>query len=334
MRYLVVLGVIGLSAWTMPKEAPRMVLPDTPEIPVVQAAPACEPPPPIIKEVSVPVPMPGQPKEIEATLPVCTQGVSKSCKQQVAAIKEANAAARQGPQSRRWINAVQVYNYMPGALYQVYAALTSVTTILLQPGEMVTNYAAGDTERWLVDQAKTGSPEGERWVLLVKPKWPGIHTNLTITTDRRLYLIELHSNEKTYMAAVSWEYGGDAGLHVIRNERPEQVPISPAVAIPMQTLPEKLNFNYAIQGKAHPRWTPVRAFDDGSKTYIQFPAALATTEAPALFLRSAEGNLSLVNYRVRGTFYIIDRLADHIELRVGEKHPAIVKITRQDQEDL
>ena len=91
---------------------------------------------------------------------------------------------------------------------------------------------------------------------------------------------------------------------------------------------DDVNFDYTITGKTNPRWKPVRVFDDGRKTFIQFPTTLRTTEAPALFIRSAEGKTQLVNYRVKGNYYIVDRLFDLAELRVGEKNPMIVRIIR------
>ena len=44
--------------------------------------------------------------------------------------------------------------------------------------------------------------------ILVKPTRPELVTNLVINTDRRTYLLELRSTEKTYMASVSWQYPG------------------------------------------------------------------------------------------------------------------------------
>jgi type IV secretion system protein VirB9 len=40
------------------------------------------------------------------------------------------------------------------------------------------------------------------------------------------------------------------------------------------------------------------------------------------------GKSDLVNYRVRGNYYIVDRLFAAAELRLGEKHQDVVRITR------
>jgi type IV secretory pathway VirB9-like protein len=83
-----------------------------------------------------------------------------------------------------------------------------------------------------------------------------------------------------------------------------------------------------VKGRA-PSWQPVRVFDDGVKTYIEFPPDLAVREAPPLFLLGADGQAELVNYRLLGRYVVVDRLIERAELRLGAKRQAIVRITRQ-----
>ena len=90
---------------------------------------------------------------------------------------------------------------------------------------------------------------------------------------------------------------------------------------------ERLHFNYAISGD-RPGWRPLRAFDDGERTYVEFPPSLDQGDAPPLFVTSPDGEAELVNYRVRGRYYIVDRLFDRAELRLGEKKQVIVRISR------
>ncbi len=59
---------------------------------------------------------------------------------------------------------------------------------------------------------------------------------------------------------------------------------------------EKIRFRYAVSG-SNPPWKPLRAFDDGEKVYIQFPAGIAQGELPPLFVIGAQGDGRLVNYR-------------------------------------
>ena len=50
----------------------------------------------------------------------------------------------------------------------------------------------------------------------------------------------------------------------------------PALAI------DQLHFGYKIEPihAKPPRWQPLRVFDDGTRTYIQFPINMAATDAP------------------------------------------------------
>ena len=91
---------------------------------------------------------------------------------------------------------------------------------------------------------------------------------------------------------------------------------------------EQLKFRYRIEGDAP--WRPLRVFDDGAKVYIQFPSGLAQSEAPPLFVIGPDAKPALVNYRVRGTTYIVDRLFAAAELRLGTEPQRVVRIVRTD----
>jgi P-type conjugative transfer protein TrbG len=89
----------------------------------------------------------------------------------------------------------------------------------------------------------------------------------------------------------------------------------------------RLSFGYRIEGD-DPPWRPLRAFDDGSRVFIEFPPALGTGEAPPLFVRGEDGASELVNYRVRGRYYVVDRLFSVAELRLGGRKQQVVRIVR------
>jgi P-type conjugative transfer protein TrbG len=218
-----------------------------------------------------------------------------------------------------------VWPYTEGALYQVYAAPGRVTVIALQPGESLVTVAAGDTVRWIVGDTSSGTAEAPRVSVLVKPIRAGLKTNLVITTDRRTYLLELTSTERTWMASVSWEYPKDRMLALQRQAQAAQAtaPVDTGLSL------EKIRFHYAISGST-PSWKPLRAFDDGEKVYIQFPTGIAQGELPPLFVIGAQGDGQLVNYRFRAPYYIVDRLFGAAELRLGGDKGDVVRIERTD----
>ena len=242
---------------------------------------------------------------------------------EVLRIDAANRAAVREPERDAYINAVQVYPWSEGAIYRLYTAPERVSEIALQPGEALISVAAGDTVRWVIGDTTSGTGTGRRTHILVKPSAAGLETNLVITTDRRLYRIEVESNASSSMAGISWTYPQDALLAMKRAEGAAEAarPVAEGVAV------EALNFDYSIGGD-QPSWRPVRAFDDGRQVFIQFPASLGQSEAPPLFVVGEGGRAELVNYRLRGRYYVVDRLFAAAELRLGERRQQVVRITR------
>jgi len=242
-------------------------------------------------------------------------------------VAAANRRALREPSNAGYINAVQVYPYAEGSLYRLYAAPERVTDIALQPGEEVTSVAAGDTVRWTVGDTTSGSGDSRRVHILVKPFSAGLATNLIITTDRRTYHLQLESTAATAMAAMSWTYPQDELIAIRRASEAAEAaaPVASGLAV------ERLNFNYAITGD-RPAWRPIRAFDDGRQTFLEFPPSLAVGEAPPLFVVGDNGEAQLVNYRVAGRYYVVDRLFGAAELRLGERRQQVVRITRAGSE--
>ena len=271
-----------------------------------------EPPKPVqVVEIPKPLPLPGQLK------PLRGQHVAPEPRDPKQRVNMANAAARVQPTRAGYINAVQVYPFAEGALYQVYAAPGEVTDIALEDGEQLVGsgpVAAGDTVRWIIGDTESGQGTTKKVHILLKPTRPDLVTNLIINTDRHTYHLELRSTEKTYMASVSWIYPQDEliALHRQNAEADAATPIASALDL------NSLHFRYSIEGDNTP-WRPVRAFDDGSKVFIEFPAGIGQGEMPPLFIIGPAGKTSeLVNYRVRGNHMIVDRLFAAAELRLGD----------------
>lgn len=243
-------------------------------------------------------------------------------------VARANAQARIAPTREGYVNAIQVWPFADGALYQVYTSPGRVTLIALQEGEELVTVSAGDTVRWIVGDTVSGTGAALRVHVLVKPTRVGLKTNMVITTNRRTYLIELSSTPQAWMASASWDYPRDQLLALQKRTREtkESTPVDTGLSI------ENLRFRYAVTGDA-PSWKPLRAFDDGRKVYIQFPAGIAQGELPPLFVIGAQGDGQLVNYRFRSPYYVVDRLFGAGELRLGGVRggkPEVVRIERTD----
>lgn len=321
-----VLAVALLSATALAGCASRKYIP--PEIDYDDAVPAVQKVDPLgpvkVVELPKPLPLPGQLKPVETSKVNPESGDPKQ------RISQANEAARMQPVRDGFINAIQLYPWSEGALYQIYAAPGQVTDIALQPGEQLVGsgpVAAGDTVRWIIGDTQSGAGDRLQVHILVKPTRTDLQTNLVINSDRRTYHLELRSTEKTYMASVSWQYAQDQLIALRRQNAQASAaqPVASGVDI------QKLNFRYRIEGDAAP-WRPLRAFDDGAKVYIEFPSGIGQGEMPPLFVIGPSGGSELVNYRARQNYYVVDRLFAAAELRLGDKESERrVRIVRTDE---
>jgi P-type conjugative transfer protein TrbG len=287
-----------------------------------QARPEPDAPKPVeVVEMPKILPLPGQLKP----WPVKVPKEEKIPPEQ--AIAKANKAARVEPTRAGYINAIQVYPWTDGALYRLYASPEKVSTIALQPGEELIDVSTGDTVRWVIGDTVSGQGSTRRVHILIKPTLPDIQTNLVVLTDRRTYHVELISTKQTYMASISWTYPTDS-LVALRKQNELARESEKRVADRGVRL-DNLNFRYRIEGD-DPPWRPLRAFDDGHKVFIQMPSGLSQGEAPPLFIAGSDGRPNLVNYRVRGSYYIVDRMFGAAELRLGENPQRTVRIIRTD----
>ncbi|MFC3678089.1 P-type conjugative transfer protein TrbG [Ferrovibrio xuzhouensis] len=237
-------------------------------------------------------------------------------------VENANAAARVEPRREGYYNAIQIYPWSEGALYQVYAAPGQITNIALEPGERLTGagpIAAGDTARWIIGDTESGSGLSRRVHILVKPTRPDITTNLVITTDRRIYMLELRAEAKPYMPAVAWAYPVPPASQ--RANTPA-TPIIPAAAA--------RHYRYGITGDTPP-WRPVSVYDDGRRVYVEFPRGIVQGEMPPIFVLGADGEPQLVNSRIYQNILIVDRIFGAAELRLGGgNRQQTVRIVRTD----
>ena len=240
-------------------------------------------------------------------------------------IAMANDVARIEPRRGGYFNAVQVFPYSPGALYQVYASPGQITDIALEPGEQLTGsgpLAAGDTVRWIVGDTESGNGDTRRVHIMVKPTRPAIETNLVVNTDRRTYLIELRAREKPYMPSVAWFYPED------RPGRAKALPPTPFIPEMNQR-----RYRYVIEGD-RPPWRPVNAYDDGRKVYVEFSPGIEQGEMPPLFVVGPDGKSELANYRAYKNLLIVDQLFAAAELRLGGEKQQAVRIVRNDGRQL
>ena len=199
---------------------------------------------------------------------------------------------------------------------RIVCAPLRVCDLALQTGETLSSDPhLGDSARWLVDHAESGPETARVSHLLIKPLDAGLSTTLYIPTSRRSYHLELLSHPTDYMPSVGFLY--PEALTLRRREQQQQLARTarknrlPGIPVTL----DDLDFDYEIDGSA--AWRPVRVFNDGSRTFIEFPGNLQGQQAPILLVLDGGSEAELVNYRVSGDRYVVDGLFQLAALLAG-----------------
>ena len=220
------------------------------------------------------------------------------------AVTAAAKAWETGAKAKAIVDGDGVVRYPYGS-YQptVIARPLHVVDVEMQPGETVQETAIGDSKRWLINVIHNNPDH-----VILKPTDEGLTTNLIIITDQHTYSLRLVSREASYVPRIGWYYPQEAVKQWAKDGA------TTVARLPNLTA-DKLNFGYWLEGPAALR--PVRVFDDGAHVYLQMPATMKAGEAPAVFVKGTDGNDALVNYRLSGQYYVIDKLADTFSLVLG-----------------
>lgn len=210
------------------------------------------------------------------------------------------------------------------SLPTVVCAPLRVCVLELEPGEKVISEPhIGDSVRWSIAPATSGQPDSLTPMIVIKPRQAGLDTNLLVTTDRRAYYVRLISKPEEYLPRVAFSYPEDDNskwkVLLAQQEQRRKQELENSRIESIDTM-ENLYFDYRVSG-GDENMRPVRVVDDGKKTFIQMPAGAAAREAPVLVVIGPEGKPEMVNYRVKGDLYIVDRLFERgaMLLGVGKK---------------
>jgi type IV secretion system protein VirB9 len=213
-----------------------------------------------------------------------------------------------------------LFSYGAGLPTAVCAPLR-ICIIELQPGEkLIGEPHIGDSVRWNVAPSMYGKGDTATSLIVIKPQASGLDTDLLVTTDRRAYYLRLVSKPDAYVARVAFAYPEDEAAErkwqeQVAKQR-EQAKAATRIVDMAPGAIDSLFFDYRISG-GDVNMRPVRVLDDGVKTYIQMNPAVKHREAPVLVVVDGDGKPDMVNYRVKGDVYVVDRLFDHAQLIIG-----------------
>ncbi|MDR0513407.1 MAG: TrbG/VirB9 family P-type conjugative transfer protein [Treponema sp.] len=245
------------------------------------------------------------------------------------AVRQSNTAGIQQPQDFSY--AAMVFDFNPDWVYQVFTQPSRITSIRLEPGELVVDSPfISDSERWILGAGVSYEQGIPIQYVYVKPIQASLQATLIINTDRRVYHLIMRSFNDLHMPMVRWRYPQIALPFNFITPQPaemagEGVGASPSAAAPpgVNIDPRFLSFDYRVTHSwlRRPAWFPELVFDDGRQTYIVFPQGVLQGTLPAVF----DNRNNVVNYRVFEHVIIIDRLIERSSIRLDGRQVVVEK---------
>jgi type IV secretion system protein VirB9 len=241
------------------------------------------------------------------------------------AIELSDAMKLQSAMPTQGKNGRVTYTFGSG-LPTVVCSPLHISIVELEPGEVLTSEPTiGDSVRWEIMPGSSGSGKEAQPLIIIKPHVPDLDTNLVVTTNKRTYYLRLVSHETDYVARTAFSYKDDEDAQwkqYLEQQQQARVAQEDAqIVTPMAgDAIDKLNFDYDVKG-GNAVIRPIRIMDDGQKTYITMPDAVLHQDLPALVVVNTrlkgEKAQEIVNYRVKGDMYVVDRLFDRAALVIG-----------------
>lgn len=198
---------------------------------------------------------------------------------------------------------IHVVMYTPDEVIKFTGHYGYQSSIVFAPDEEIQTISMGDSTPWMI------IPAGNR--MFLKPIEQDAQTNMTLLTNKRSYLFELHAREAESIddPELIW---------VMRFVYPSDPPPPPAAALdevpdPEKEGLEKYNLNYTLRGSQE--IAPIKIFDDGEFTYFEFRKT--NSEIPAFYMVDQWGKEAIINYRTRGNYIVVERVASRFTLRKG-----------------
>lgn len=207
---------------------------------------------------------------------------------------------------------LRVITYSPEEVFKFVGYYNYQASIELAKDEEVVSISMGDTTGWQI------VPSGSR--IFLKPIEENAHTNMTLITNKRTYFFELYAEEAKDMRdpnmvfSVKFLYPDDDG----DNSDVRHYNASNKNSLPDLSSPEKYNFNYTMTGNNE--IAPIKIFDDGDFTYLQFRNMNA--EMPAIFGVDDDLREYVINYRIiesKLPTVVIEKVYNKLTLRSSKK---------------
>lgn len=227
------------------------------------------------------------------------------------ALSSINAYAVREPRPTPIDSRIKDIVYSKYDVFKVTGYYNYQSSIEFAQDEDIGSISMGDPSGWQI------VPSGNR--IFFKPVELDATTNMTLITNKRTYLFELYAKEAEdisdpdiafYIKFLYPDENNDEHLTSYSKQHVKEMPDL--------SHPEDYNFNYSISG--HEDIAPIKIFDDGQFTYLQFRDR--NSAIPAIFSVDQDLKEEIINYRPSksdANLIIIERVYKKLSLRLGKR---------------
>lgn len=227
------------------------------------------------------------------------------------------AQAAQTPRPGSLDGRIRSVTYQKDNVVKVYGTHGTSTMLVFSNDETFETIAVGDSASWEV------IPSGSNNILFVKPIAENVRTNMNIVTNRRIYHFDLVDNAPEagkHTFAIRFVYPGEKVNAAIVKEAEERVKFPNISKIEK----ENINLDYSFTGDGN--FKPLKIFDDGNKTFIEFPK----NKVPSIFTVNDDLSETLVNFRREGEYIVVDGEHTQLTLRDGDEFVCLFNLRKPD----
>lgn len=204
--------------------------------------------------------------------------------------------------------------YDAGKVVRIEGKTKVQATIQFAEDEHIENVAIGDSQAWQVTPNKRAN------LLFVKPLAATASTNMTVVTDRHTYLFDLvasTSAKPLYVLRFTYPDEPKPQMAAVDAASSEEI----AAASDPQAVTDPAALNFAWTGKGDRHLLPARTYDDGTATFLAWPAG---SPVPAILIKDSAGTEGPVNFTVRGDVIVVDGVPREIVLRSGKDNATLI----------
>ncbi len=203
---------------------------------------------------------------------------------------------------------IKTFIYDETQVFKVTTHFGYQSNIEFDQGEEIETISIGDSASWQIVPA--------RKFLFIRPMHDKAHTNMTVVTNRRTYQFDLRSTPITSTKQKNL-------IYVMRFHYPENDIARSGGSVQQAAQPVAAqsggaaggggyNYSYTLSGDQS--IAPLKVFDDGRRTYMQFPPGVAPT-----VLRMMGGQETAVATSQSGGYTVVDIVQPNLTVQANGK---------------